>query len=142
MNLNHRNNLRNISEEFRLSCRRVSQEFLRAGELSENKCENFHFFSAVKLYVDITVGFFPECALWCSLKSNRKELEYCVMNVQVGRGGFRPVAANSQTTDSFFKNKYHIQQNILQLVCMRHEHTVTRNEDPFWFLWQGELQHS
>ena len=64
------------------------------------------------------------------------------MNVKVGRGGFRLVAANSQTTDSFFKNEYHIQQNILQLVCMRHEHTVIRNEDPFWFLWHGELQHS
>ena len=82
-----------------------SQEFLRAGELSENKCENSNFFSAIKLNVDITVGFFPDSGfwLWCSLTSNIKEIEYCVMNVKVGRGGFHPVAANSQTANRFFQ---------------------------------------
>ena len=35
------------------------------------------------------------------------------MNVKVEREGFHPVAANSQTANRFFKNEYHIQQNIL-----------------------------
>ena len=46
-----------------------SQESLRAGELSENKCKNSNLFWAIKLHVGITVGFFPgpvvDCdALW------------------------------------------------------------------------------
>ena len=63
INLNHRKNLTYISEEFRLPCRRVVRNFLRAGELSENKCENSNFFSAIKPHVDIAVGFFPGSAV-------------------------------------------------------------------------------
>ena len=35
------------------------------------------------------------------------------MNVKAGRGGFRHVPTNSQTVHLFFKNEYHIKQNIL-----------------------------
>ena len=34
--------------------------YYRAGELSKNKGKNSIFFSAIKLHVDIAVGFFPE----------------------------------------------------------------------------------
>ena len=61
---------------------------------------------------------------------------------KVGRGGFRPVVANSLTANPFSKNEYQIQQNILYLVYIRHEHIVIRNGKPFRFLWHGELQHS
>ena len=36
-----------------------SQEFLRAGGLSENKGKNYYFFLAIKLHADIVMGFFP-----------------------------------------------------------------------------------
>ena len=36
-----------------------SQEFLRAVGFSENKGKNYYFFLAIKLHVDIVMGFFP-----------------------------------------------------------------------------------
>ena len=44
-----------------------SQEFLRAGEVSENKGKNYNFCLAIQLYVDITVGLFPGPLQWASL---------------------------------------------------------------------------
>ena len=36
-----------------------SQEFLRAVGFSEDKGKNYYFFLAIKLHVDIVMGFFP-----------------------------------------------------------------------------------
>ena len=124
-----------------------SEEFLRAGELSENKGKNSFFFSAIKLHVGIIVGFFPwpefwlwlwlflikfllVCAtmagaggicilaclealkthFWCSLKANIKEIECCVMNMKVRRGGI-PLCCSQLVHGGAFFSKTNITFN-------------------------------
>ena len=63
MNLNNRNKPHIYLRRISVVLQARSQEFLRAGELSENKCKNFNIFWVIKLHVEITVGFFPEPAV-------------------------------------------------------------------------------